>query len=110
MGDYAAMVDILVRDIAEEAATVLKARADQNGRTLAEELRTIVEAEAKITLASTDITPAASRARSPSEGFGTYWARRFDEIGLTPEEHDTFQRGVEEARRLPWRNPPSFEE
>lgn len=82
------MADILVRDIDSATKAALQQRAKRNGRSLSAEVRSILRAEAA--------------KPEPSEGFGSRWAKRFDAVGLTDEESEAFQRGLEEARRQPW--------
>ena len=63
------MASITIRNLDESVKVALRKRAAQNGRSMEEEARRILDAE------------LLRDSRRPGEGLGTWLSRRFSEIG-----------------------------
>lgn len=79
------MVELLINDVDDEVARTLAHRAQQAGRSMAEEARAIL-----------------TRALR-SDGPGTRLREHFVGAGLTDDEFERFQRGIAESRAQPLR-------
>ena len=82
------MGQILVRGITDDAKERLRARAQRHGRTLEAEVRLILEAAA--------ISPPTAEVKL---GFGTALQARMNEIGITQEDWEEFDKSLREARK-----------
>lgn len=84
------MGQILVRKLDDDIKERLRERAKRNGRTLEAEARAVLE--------------AAASSQAPDKksglGLGTELLARLQEIGLTNEDWEEFDRSLQENRRL----------
>ena len=83
------MAQIVVRNIEENVKTRLKRRAARHGRSMEEEVRTILR-------------EAVKRDKRPTEGLGTRIANRFAGIG--------FEEGELPRVEGEWARPANFDE
>ena len=82
------MADIIVRRLDDGVKERLRKRAQRHGRSL--------EAEAREILSQAAADEAEQQHARPKTGFGTLMRERFSKVGLTDEEWERFQEGIDE--------------
>jgi plasmid stability protein len=96
------VAQLIVRRLDDGIKERLKARARRHGRSLEAEARAILEAAA-------NSNQPTRRRKKKEKGFGTLMHERFGKAGLTEEEAQRFQQGIDELNSNWQLRIPNFE-